>query len=136
MAQAQDVSPAQLLKNKWQILAVGESNMCTKYSQSVAAIWTEERMELNESQLWQSLTITQQSHGPDSFKCTEYLDALAWIQTSEGRIDQAVALYTKSLEIKRHALGEQHVAVACAVRNLADLSYRQGDYAQAESLAK
>jgi len=62
------------------------------------------------------------------------LSNLAGLYESQGRYDQAEALYLQALELRKRLLGEEHPAVASSLNNLALLYKSQGRYDQAEPL--
>jgi tetratricopeptide (TPR) repeat protein len=59
------------------------------------------------------------------------LNNLAALYDNQGKYEQALPLYERSLAIREKVLGEHHPDVAQSLNNLAALYYNQGKYEQA-----
>ena len=55
---------------------------------------------------------------------------------AQAKFDEAEPFYFAALEIRRRALGEDHVSTATSYDNLAGNYFARGDYARAESLSR
>lgn len=82
----------------------------------------------------EALEIRARVFGPDHLEVAQSLDNLANALASAGqRDDEALALYTRSRDIYRRALGEQHPKVARVDFNLAMLHLDLGHYDDART---
>jgi eukaryotic-like serine/threonine-protein kinase len=80
-----------------------------------------------------SLGILEQSNAPQA-DISEVLDDLATVYTREQQWALAKQTYERSLQIDRHALGEDHPRVARRFNNLAIVAQNMGDLLGAERL--
>jgi tetratricopeptide (TPR) repeat protein len=62
------------------------------------------------------------------------LNNLAALLNAQGKYDESILLFTRSLEIKRKVLGEEDPDVATSLNNLAESFRSQGKYNEAEPL--
>jgi len=65
---------------------------------------------------------------------SNFMGNLAQLYESQGRQEEAEALYLKTLEFKRRVLGEQHPDTLVSMSDLAGLYNVQGRYGEAEPL--
>lgn len=62
------------------------------------------------------------------------MDTMGQVYESLGLYDSAAPLHEQALKLRRQTLGNEHVAVAQSLNNLAEVLRRKGDYPRAESL--
>lgn len=62
------------------------------------------------------------------------MDTMGQVYESLGLYDSAAPLHEQALKLRRQTLGNEHVAVAHSLNNLAEVLRRKGDYPRAESL--
>jgi Tfp pilus assembly protein PilF len=72
--------------------------------------------------------------GPEHPHTLTSLNNLAIDYLEQGRYDQAEALYTQTLEIRKRVLGLEHPDTLISMSNLADCYAHEGKFAQAEGL--
>jgi len=61
---------------------------------------------------------------------------LGWLLLTQGRLDEAGALYREALEGQRRKLGDEHPNTQQSIRNLAITYSAQGKYDEAEPLCR
>lgn len=71
---------------------------------------------------------------PDSHETAVQAHQLAKVLAGRGRVDDAVALYRRAVDIKQRVLGEGHPDVATTLHNLALLLEADGRTEEARSL--
>ncbi len=72
--------------------------------------------------------------GPKDPRLATALDKLAGFYETHRRYSEAEKCYQRSLDIRKNALGPQHLSVAVSLNNLARLQQDQGKYDRAEAL--
>lgn len=91
-----------------------------------------------EAEDWykQSITILEQSKGPEHLDTAYPSNGLGILYCEWGEYEEAEKWYQRSLRIWSHYLGLKHPQVAYAFHNLAVLYTRQNKYKQAEEYYK
>jgi len=72
--------------------------------------------------------------GPDHPVVSDYLGAQAGLLLLHGKLDEALAISTRVLAIRRRAYAPGHVKIADALHDLGDIYYAKGDEAHAQEL--
>jgi tetratricopeptide (TPR) repeat protein len=70
----------------------------------------------------------------DPFNISDALSNLALVEMERGRLEEAAAQLEESVEIARDLLGDANPSVALRLENLANVRYRQSDYATSAKL--
>jgi tetratricopeptide (TPR) repeat protein len=89
-----------------------------------------------ESLFKRSLTLDENTFGPDHPYVATGLNNLADLYRSQGKYTEAEPLFKRSLTVYENALGPDHPDVATSLNNLAVLYDLQGKYTEAEPLHK
>lgn len=62
------------------------------------------------------------------------MSSLGLLYAAQNRFDEAGALLTRSLELRRKSFGDVHTATLAALNNVAELREKQGRFGQAGEL--
>ena len=87
-----------------------------------------------ETLVRRSLSILEQTLGPNHRHVARGLDGLAHLLQAQGKLGEAETLYRRSLSIREKTLGPNHPDVAQSLNNLANLLQAQGKLGEAAPL--